>query len=165
MGTHGCNRKLNSQIILPRRLVIERLRNESEDKTKTHNWIDFGAKSWSRFQNIYWMIASFASSSCLRSHFVISLTLFRRRSTAKSQGMITRRGNILAAHVKFHTVSFSQSFGRILMKFCRWLQISYLLKTVVYWANTEGKRHKISGDNRQTLYHGWDHLWNRLPRS
>ena len=58
--------------------LSERLRNENEDKTKTHDWIDlgyFGAKSWYRFQNIDWMITLFAFSSCLCSHFIISLLL------------------------------------------------------------------------------------------
>ena len=68
------------------RFTIERLRNENEDKTKTHDWIDseyFGAKSWSRFQNIDWMIAQFASSSCLHSHFVISLLSQLKRWSVK----------------------------------------------------------------------------------
>ena len=65
-------------------------RRQDEDKTKTHYWIDlgyFGAKLWSCFQNIDWMIAPFASSSCLRSHFVISLFTLKNSQFLQPQNL------------------------------------------------------------------------------
>ena len=67
------HRKSLSQVS---RSILKRLRIENVEKTKTHDCIDlgyFGAKSQSRFQNIDWVTASFASSSCLCFNFVISV--------------------------------------------------------------------------------------------
>ena len=55
--------------------LVERLRNENEDKTKTHDWIDFGYFGSLLFRILIEWFRHLRLPICLPSHFVISLLM------------------------------------------------------------------------------------------